>query len=93
MAKFPVPLHQRLVSKIRDIDQRLRHVEHQTDDPVAIGTALARTSISANYVPATSGWTLNSDGTGDITSDVTFNVPGGLKVSFGPAAPRQPEHG
>jgi len=93
VGRFNPPIEKRLVSKIADMSRRLKRVEHLADDPVAVGTTLARTSIaSSTYVPGSSGWNLNADGTGEITDDVTFHA-GGVTVTFGPVAPGSPATG
>lgn len=64
MGRFQPPLDQRLAAKIRELDNRIRSVEHKANDPVSIGTVISRTAMqSPNYDGVSTGWAINADGT------------------------------
>ena len=87
MVAHPVPLDQRVMATIALLERRMATVENIVNDPVAIGSTLARSSItSTNYVTGSTGWSLNTDGSGEITSDVVLDV-GGTEVVIGPTTP------
>lgn len=54
-------------------------------NPIVAGTALARRAIkSPDYVPGSTGWTINRDGSAEFTSLVVGGGPSSsIKVSFG----------
>jgi hypothetical protein len=82
------------MSQIAGLNRRLSLVESVVNDPVAVGSTLARTSLaSTTYVPGTTGWIINADGTGEITADVTILGAGGTVITIGPTAPVSPVGG
>lgn len=94
MVAHPTPVDQRIASMIATLNRRLSTVESIIADPVAVGSTLARSSLtSTNYVPGLTGWAVNSDGTGEITADVTVVGADGTKVTIGPTPPVSPNGG
>jgi hypothetical protein len=94
MVAHPTPVDQRIASMIATLNRRLSTVEAIIADPVAVGSTLSRTSLSSsNYVPGSTGWAINSDGTGEITADVTVVGADGTKVTIGPTPPVDPNGG
>jgi len=84
VSNYPQPLEKRLMQTIRQLEQRVKRLEHIAADPVAIGSQLARTTIqSPNYLQGAAGWSLNADGTGEFTGMVTA----GLRITIGTVAP------
>jgi hypothetical protein len=53
MGRFPQPVDRRLPGLIKNIDNRLKLVEHQANNPVAVGTQLARTGLQGSTTLAT----------------------------------------
>lgn len=94
MTGRPITIEQRLVSTIASLSRRITNLEVLATDPVALGTTLNRTALgSSNYVPGTSGFVLNADGTGELTSDITIVGANGTTVVLGPTEPSDPTGG
>lgn len=66
----------------------------QAGNPLVGGTQLRRAAIaSPNYVPGTSGWSINVDGSAEFRDIVLPEGSGGAIITIGAVAPASPHQG
>jgi hypothetical protein len=85
MGKYPTPLANTVPALLADLNRRVKLLEVQAANPVAVGGILAQSNLqSPNYNPATgNGWSINADGSASLQAVTLTHQPSALNQLVG----------